>query len=560
MINIENGKWRKILDTKTLNKQIADFFFKMHNSSDVKNTITLRDGGTSLDLTSAFHHLIVQTESQSYLALNFLNNNCGYGAMPFRTKYSPINFAIAMVSIMQQIQMKTEVKMLNFVDGIFLLHQFKEHLKNIIHKVIETLKYFGFTTITEKSETEPKQRVIFMGQKWNLINAIVKIKPKKKFISPKRFTRSEKLIKFRNRDNNKAHCQINREIKFFKTIILRSITLPERNGRSESKICKVKMMKCNDVNEQDCNTRFKLVDRQIQSEHSSIVETDIITIDNGNGCNTQRIGFNTKKGIINDNKGSQNLEKMISEIYKQHQGNQRYNLRPTKFQKKNLNNWQIQSLAIGNDNCTAVFDIRKWSATLALKMKITYGYQTTENLGIQILVTHLPGVKNEIADALSRLSRAEDYQLIEKVFQQTFLQMKLNPIIDLFSQHLNNIVHRFMSSISGHWEITIYTLNLIWKKEFPWIHPPIHLLPAVLMKIREERKRAMIVAPLWQGQIQYIELVNKNHQIFMLGWSNEILEPGILLIKRNMKLHPGKICCFLIDRRPGREEDMQERF
>ncbi|KAA6359104.1 MAG: hypothetical protein EZS28_045371 [Streblomastix strix] len=70
----------------------------------------------------------------------------------------------------------------------------------------------------------------------------------------------------------------------------------------------------------------------------------------------------------------------------------------------------------------------------------------------------------------------------------------------------------------------------------------------------------MIIAPLWTGQIWYIELVNENAQSLMLCWSNEILDPGTSLIKKNLKLPPGRICCFLMDRRPGREEDSRERF
>ncbi|KAA6338565.1 MAG: hypothetical protein EZS28_052690, partial [Streblomastix strix] len=92
------------------------------------------------------------------------------------------------------------------------------------------------------------------------------------------------------------------------------------------------------------------------------------------------------------------------------------------------------------------------------------------------------------------------------------------------------------------------------------IHPPIPLLPAVLKKIREEQIEAMIIAPLWPGQIWYTELVNENAQSLMLGWSNEILEPGTSLIKKNLKLPAGRICCFLMDRRPGKEDDSQERF
>ncbi|KAA6318268.1 MAG: hypothetical protein EZS28_054968 [Streblomastix strix] len=97
-------------------------------------------------------------------------------------------------------------------------------------------------------------------------------------------------------------------------------------------------------------------------------------------------------------------------------------------------------------------------------------------------------------------------------------------------------------------------------KELPWIHPPILLLPAVLKKIREEQIEAMIIAPLWSGQIWYTELANENIQSLMLGWSNEIVEIGTLLIKKNLKLPSGKICCFLMDRRPGKEEDLREKF
>ncbi|KAA6394589.1 MAG: hypothetical protein EZS28_009893 [Streblomastix strix] len=138
--------------------------------------------------------------------------------------------------------------------------------------------------------------------------------------------------------------------------------------------------------------------------------------------------------------------------------------------------------------------------------------------------------------------------------------MNLNPTIDLFSQHFNNLLPRFMSTIGGHGEIAIDALNQTWKEELPWIHPPIPLLPAVLKKFREEQIEAMVIAPLWPAQIWYTELVNENGQSLMLGWSNEILEQGKSLIKKNLKFLPGRICCFLMDRSPGREEDLRERF
>ncbi|KAA6357844.1 MAG: hypothetical protein EZS28_046628, partial [Streblomastix strix] len=140
---------------------------------------------------------------------------------------------------------------------------------------------------------------------------------------------------------------------------------------------------------------------------------------------------------------------------------------------KTLKNLRVQSLAIRSDNSTAVFDIRKWRASTSLIKEIKQVHKTIEKLGIQIQITHLPGVKTEIADALSRLSRAGVYKLKEKIFRQTCLQMNLNPTTDLFSQYCNNLLPRFMSSIRGHEETTIDALNQTRKKELPWIHPPI---------------------------------------------------------------------------------------
>ncbi|KAA6367497.1 MAG: hypothetical protein EZS28_036975, partial [Streblomastix strix] len=227
---------------------------------------------------------------------------------------------------------------------------------------------------------------------------------------------------------------------------------------------------------------------------------------------------------------------------------------------KTLKNSRVQSLAIRSDNSTAVFDIRKWRTSTSLIKEIKQVHQTIEKLRIQIQITHLPGVRNEIADALSRLSKAGDYKLKEKIFRQTCLQMNLNPTIDLFSQHFNNLLPRFMSTIRGLGEVVIDAFNQTWKKELQWIHPHISLLPAVLKKIKKKQIEAMIIAPLWPGQIWYTVLVNENARSLMLGLSNEILEPGTSLIKKNLKLSPGKICCFLMDRSPGREEDSRERF
>ncbi|KAA6374798.1 MAG: hypothetical protein EZS28_029674, partial [Streblomastix strix] len=220
MIKKANGKLRKILNVKASNEQVADFHFKMHDLNEVKQTIRLGDSGTSLDHSSAVRRLIVQKESQPYLAIEFQNYYYTYRVMLFGTKHSPIYFATAMELIIREIRMKTEIRIINSVDDILLLLQNKKYLKNKTYQVIDTLKYFGFTMNTEKSETEPNQTVIFLGCEWNLANATV--------------TTKSKMDKDRNRDSSKINSEANMKTKLPKTVILRSFTLREHNGPSES--------------------------------------------------------------------------------------------------------------------------------------------------------------------------------------------------------------------------------------------------------------------------------------------------------------------------------------
>ncbi|KAA6389779.1 MAG: hypothetical protein EZS28_014694 [Streblomastix strix] len=526
MIKKANGKWRKILSAKAWNKQIADFHFKMHDSIKVKQTIRLGDWGTSLDLSSAFHHLIVQTESQPNLAFEFQNNYYTYRAMPFN----------------------------------------KEYLKNMTQRVIDALKYFGFTIrgfIRRKKFGFERQKVrlvraayltlyYYFPRKSSAVGAEKGVQRRRKHaLFTTNMEKSEiepkhTMDKDRNRDNSKINSQVNRKSKLSKTKILRSFTHRQCNGQPESINCMTERMEYNDDKEQDFNSRYKLVGNKTQSEHSNRISTDTTTNDIDNRCSTQLMGFSIREGNENDSNGLWNLEQKIGTVNKQQQGTQCNNLRPTKI-CQSLKEFANLIPNIQNDNCTAVFDIKKYGASTSLIRHIKQINQTIEKLGIQIQITPLTGVKNQIADAQSRLSRAGVYKLKEKIFRQTCFQMNLNSIIDLFSQHFNNLLPRFMQTIRGHGKVAIDALKQIWKKEFPWIHPPISLLPAVQKNIMEERIEAMIIAPLWPGQKLYTELINENVQSHLLGWADEILEPGISLIKKNLKLLPDKMYCFLMD-------------
>ncbi|KAA6398210.1 MAG: putative Transposon Tf2-6 polyprotein [Streblomastix strix] len=426
-------------------------------------------------------------------------------------------------------------------------------------KVIDTLKYFGFTMNTEKSETEPNQTVIFLGWEWNLAKATVKAKLKKHLFFLYVLYSMRRWIKMETEITVKQTAKLLGKLNYLRlqfqeaSLFLNSMDHQKAQAarlREWNTIMIMNKTAIPDVNWWIAKLRANILAQLIQIPPQVTMTTDVAQ---SGWCSTLEKELEmilTVHGTWNKRQTKQTSNNIEIKAITQ---------RLRRFAKV-LKNLRVQSIAIRIDNSTAIFDIRKWRASTSLIKEIKHVHQTIEKLRIQIQITRIPGVKNEIADALNRLQRTGDHKLKEKISQQTCLQMNLNPIINLFSQHFNNLLPRFMSTIRGHGEIAIDAHNQTWKKEFPWIHPPISLLPAVLKKIREEQIDAMIIAPLWTGQIWYTELVNKNVQSLMRGWSNEILEPGTSLIKKNLKLPPDKICCFLMDRRSGREEDSRERF
>ncbi|KAA6390856.1 MAG: hypothetical protein EZS28_013616 [Streblomastix strix] len=246
----------------------------------------------------------------------------------------------------------------------------------------------------------------------------------------------------RQRNCNKISGETYRKTEQFQTQVSTSFTIPQHNGSLKGRSSNIERLEFDKDNEQNNYSRFKLTTDASPHDWSSTLETD---------------------------------KEIISEVKAITQG-------LVCFAKVSKNS-QIKSPVIRIDNSTAVFNIRRRRASTSLIKEIKEVQQTIEKQGKQIQIDHITGVKIEIADALSRISRSWDYKLKEKIFKQTCLQINLNPTIYLFPQHFNNLLQRFMSTIKGHGEIAIYPLNLIWKKEFPWIHHPIPLFPVVLKNV-----------------------------------------------------------------------------
>ncbi|KAA6359251.1 MAG: putative reverse transcriptase, partial [Streblomastix strix] len=159
-------KWRKILDANSFNKEIQMILFRMIGTGEVRDLLRKGDWATSLDLKSAFHHLIVYPPRRPYLAFEAMGKVYQYRAMPFGTQHSPIFFPQALAMVLTKIRRESNIRILNYVDDLRLLHQNKERLRKQTLIIMKILEAFGWTIAQEKCEIEPKQQINFL--EWTL--------------------------------------------------------------------------------------------------------------------------------------------------------------------------------------------------------------------------------------------------------------------------------------------------------------------------------------------------------------------------------------------------------
>ncbi|KAA6355700.1 MAG: putative Transposon Ty3-G Gag-Pol polyprotein, partial [Streblomastix strix] len=163
-----SGEWRKILDASLQNEEIQPLHFQMNRVEQVRYLLIPNDWAVTLDLKSAFHHLIVFPPHRAYLAFEVDNHHYQYRAMPFGCKHSSIFFTQALPLLLTEIRKRSDFRIINYSDDLLLLHQGKNwHFYQTQH-IINTLEHFGWTIALNKCQLTPKQEIDFLIWKWNM--------------------------------------------------------------------------------------------------------------------------------------------------------------------------------------------------------------------------------------------------------------------------------------------------------------------------------------------------------------------------------------------------------
>ncbi|KAH7832385.1 uncharacterized protein MONOS_12824 [Monocercomonoides exilis] len=109
--------------------------------------------------------------------------------------------------------------------------------------------------------------------------------------------------------------------------------------------------------------------------------------------------------------------------------------------------------------------------------------------------THISGIKNTRADALSRLERAGDYEVRAEELLEILKIAQRTPTLDAFAASHNHKLERWCGINSP---IAEDGLMVPWKGEVVLAHPPVPLIVSTIQKAKREKAQVILLLPNWR--------------------------------------------------------------
>jgi hypothetical protein len=143
MVPKKGGKWRKVVDCRVLNLLQIFIHFRMDGPEVVQQIALPGDWATSFDIKSAFNHMRVSEEFGPFLCFEHRGKYYAYNSMPFGCRHSPRVFTKALSYAIAYIRVHWEVRIVAYMDDIFLLHQDKMYLELATLQIANYLRSLG---------------------------------------------------------------------------------------------------------------------------------------------------------------------------------------------------------------------------------------------------------------------------------------------------------------------------------------------------------------------------------------------------------------------------------
>jgi hypothetical protein len=210
---------------------------------------------------------------------------------------------------------------------------------------------------------------------------------------------------------------------------------------------------------------------------------------------------------------------------------------------------------IHTDNTNCEYNLRRKRSGWRMRRRIRAFMTWLAERRIRLDAEHIPGLENGKADSLSRLAKSGDYSLKPGVLAAAERQLGVRAAFDLFATRLNAQTAAYCTPRLDGKALKIRVVQVRSALRIAdWAtlgvvlaHPPIRVIPRTLAKIRQDRAKAILIAPFWPGAIWNGALQSMIVRgPVTLGACEEVLQPGPTMQRKDYALPPGELAAYLL--------------
>jgi hypothetical protein len=163
----KSGGWRLVIDLSQLNQSLAPVTFTMDTLAQIKRVLKQGMWATSIDLSDAYHHIPMRESSQVYLCFQVGRKRYMYLVLPFGLMSAPWLFT-QVVKQLKGWAAKNNLVLFQYLDDWLNLQADKQKLIQSTRELVALCARLGLLVNGKKSELQPVQRIIFLGEMLDL--------------------------------------------------------------------------------------------------------------------------------------------------------------------------------------------------------------------------------------------------------------------------------------------------------------------------------------------------------------------------------------------------------
>lgn len=483
----KNNDFRLIVDLRDLNCYCRSPSFVAENIETVCNLMSDGDDLYTVDLKNGFHHLSVDVEHRKYLGIYWKNTYYTWNVLPFGLSASPYFFQKCLRPVVEYLRSQG-LKLVFYVDDCILMVEEALSSKHLA-VLLDTLARLGWIINEDKSHLTPSKSVEYIGyivctagpggRPWLKIpqRRIRKLRYALKRAIEKR------LIPARRLAGIAGQCIAMTKVLIPGKLLLRNVykVLRQKSSWQDNLLLTDEAVK--DLRWWEkalsawngCPITPKTIDVQITTDASS----------SGWGA---FMGDSKAAGFWNHrvSRQSSNYRELLTIL-----------LAVQSFRAQ-LRGKRVQVLS---DNITAIAYVNHLGGTSTDLTSLAKAIWAEAYINqIHLVCNHIAGVKNVVADALSRLSPIYEWRLHPGMFR--VLEDHWGPhTIDRFASLTTTQLQRYNSR---YWDPLCSGVDALaqqnWASENNFVNPPFRLIQQVLDIVETQRCSITLIAPLWRAQ------------------------------------------------------------